>query len=142
MLMDERAVRRMEELESRLEELLKKAPRLLALKSGREELEQKLKTATEALAGEKALRVEAEKARAELLNREQALKQELEKSRSAGKGKETRQERENSGEAKVLELEARVRKLEEKLAREKKLKQEAADRVAALVRELEEEVKS
>lgn len=63
--MDERVLKRIDELEKRVDELLKKLQPLAGYKAKAMELEQKLKALSENLAREKALREDTEKAREE-----------------------------------------------------------------------------
>ena len=58
----------MDELEKRVDDLLKKLPQLSGYKARAVELEQKLKALSESLAREKALREETEKARDEKIS--------------------------------------------------------------------------
>jgi len=101
----EKPLAKLEEMEKRLNNLIKSAAAAAASKAKAQELERELKGLSENLSREKTQRAESEK----------------------------------SAATQLAESDSRAKRLEDRVAMEKKLRAEAADRVSALVRDLEED---
>ena len=157
--MSEKPLAKLEELEKRIEALRIKAGVLKEYKARTAELEQQVKAFTDALAREKAARAGAEKAQAESVAREKALAAQVAKAQSekdsqarelaaqmekaqsenASQADSLKAELEKIAAARLAEADAKHKKLEDKLAREKKLREDLANRVHNLIGELEGE---